>query len=357
MRPILNQKCSTVTLIQTRRRQKPAIFAGCTPALCAGEGKSRLNHSVEIIRYSYDGKANLTFIQCDRIKPCAACCLRRLPSECVYEDSSDHDESYISQADAIEKLRKELGDLQTRIARIEQEKRESDTHIQPARTNARQVGSHNASLEALFQILSSAPPEVVWQTVGHIREGNPLQAVITSARGSWTGNRHPAVKTGMGTASGGDGVNPSVTKRKAKKRVGPSTTQTAQRRIGHVPSAPSQMPLVLDILIGRFVAFLDPGDDPTGQALRALCCAADMRVHSPLLLNAYQAVSIVAMERSVPGSPLIRLGHQIYGNVLGLLQSALVHPRQSRSTETFVTVILLVAVEVRKEIPVNCLTH
>lgn len=248
------------------------------------------------------------------------------------------DKPYTTQDDAIERLRNEVKDLQTQLAKMEQERRDFETAVQPLpRTepapNPHPPSSPKDPLDALFQILLSASPGVVSKTISEIRKGSSLQDVMAST----------------GTQSDGRGVRRAVTKRKVRNRVDQSASQGAPRSTRQLPPALKQMPLVLDSLIGRFISFLDPGDDATGEALRSLCRAADMRVHSKLLLHAYQAASIMALGRSVPGPSLIKLGHQIYGNALGALQHALVHPSQSRATETFVTVILLLAVEVRRK--------
>ena len=58
----------------------------------------------------------LTGHQCDRVKPCGACCLRGAPEQCSLETSDDA-QSYISQANEIKRLRKEVSDLEARATR------------------------------------------------------------------------------------------------------------------------------------------------------------------------------------------------------------------------------------------------
>lgn len=53
--------------------------------------------------------------QCDRVKPCHACCAHGYPSKCVYETVPDEDARPISQAEEIRNLRDEIKDLRSRI--------------------------------------------------------------------------------------------------------------------------------------------------------------------------------------------------------------------------------------------------
>lgn len=53
--------------------------------------------------------------QCDRVKPCHACCAHGYPSKCVYEDAPDEEARPISQAEEIRNLRAEIQDLRARV--------------------------------------------------------------------------------------------------------------------------------------------------------------------------------------------------------------------------------------------------
>lgn len=58
--------------------------------------------------------ADASFVdQCDRVKPCHACCAHGYPSKCVYEPIPGDDP--ISQTDEIRNLRLEIHDLRCRI--------------------------------------------------------------------------------------------------------------------------------------------------------------------------------------------------------------------------------------------------
>ena len=74
----------------------------------------------------------LTDRQCDRVKPCGACCLRGTPEQCSLDTSDDAqvsllamtarryahlEQSYISQANEIKRLRKQIADLELKVSR------------------------------------------------------------------------------------------------------------------------------------------------------------------------------------------------------------------------------------------------
>lgn len=58
---------------------------------------------------------DILLYQCDRVKPCHACCAHGYPSKCVYESVPDEEARPISQAEEIRNLRDEIKDLRNRI--------------------------------------------------------------------------------------------------------------------------------------------------------------------------------------------------------------------------------------------------
>lgn len=80
--------------------------------------------------------------------------------------------------------------------------------------------------------------------------------------------------------------------------------------------------------------------------ITALRTAAEMRVFSPLLQDAFQAVSTTFVGRCTQDWRIESSGHHLYQHVLRSLQSALFHPQRSRSDEVLVVAILLGIVEV-----------
>jgi hypothetical protein len=53
-------------------------------------------------------------IQCDRVKPCRACCTRGAPSECEY-GTTKKDRHFIEQSDLIERLRSRCKQLEDQL--------------------------------------------------------------------------------------------------------------------------------------------------------------------------------------------------------------------------------------------------
>lgn len=103
---------------------------------------------------------------------------------------------------------------------------------------------------------------------------------------------------------------------------------------------------MLDVFIERFVdAFSPEVDIKSGQA-GALRRAAEIRMFSPLLMDAFEGVSIAFFGRSVEDPRLVRSGSEMYGRVLRNLQNALFDPERSKAESTLATVILLMAFEV-----------
>lgn len=60
-------------------------------------------------------KAQLTNAQCDRSVPCHACIIRGLEAECTYLSTAE-DRAHISQAEIIERLRREVAQLRGQLS-------------------------------------------------------------------------------------------------------------------------------------------------------------------------------------------------------------------------------------------------
>jgi hypothetical protein len=102
----------------------------------------------------------------------------------------------------------------------------------------------------------------------------------------------------------------------------------------------------MDLFIERFVdAFAPDGGDGCGRS-DAIRKAGSDRMFSPMLNEAFQAVSVAYFGQGVGSREALAHGYRSYGGVLNQLNSALVDPRQSRSAGVFATVILLMAYEV-----------
>lgn len=77
--------------------------------------------------------------------------------------------------------------------------------------------------------------------------------------------------------------------------------------------------------------------------------AAGVRISSPILHEAFRSTSTTYFGRAAGDLRLVFAGHKIYINVLKSLQRALSCRKQSRSTGTLLTVILLMAYEASNE--------
>ncbi|KLJ05325.1 hypothetical protein EMPG_11197 [Blastomyces silverae] len=140
-------------------------------------------------------------VKCDRIKPCHACCVRGLPSECEYV-ASNEDRFLITQADAVAGLRKEVGILKQQLAALGHvpgpeldtaEKDRSHTPDPPSLKRPQpRPSSHEspfansvpyekyATLEAIVNTIATAPPDIVANTVAQIRKGTLLEGITVS---------------------------------------------------------------------------------------------------------------------------------------------------------------------------------
>jgi hypothetical protein len=107
-----------------------------------------------------------------------------------------------------------------------------------------------------------------------------------------------------------------------------------------------QRPAV-DVFVERFVDAFSPEVDMKSGRAGALRAAAGIRMFSPLITDAFEAVSVAFFGRSVQNKQIEASGFRLYPRVLRSLQDALVDPEKSKAESTLVTVILLLAFEVR----------
>jgi hypothetical protein len=107
-----------------------------------------------------------------------------------------------------------------------------------------------------------------------------------------------------------------------------------------------QRPAV-DVFVERFVDAFSPEVDIKSGRAGALRAAAGIRMFSPLITDAFEAVSVAFFGRSVQNKQIEASGFRLYPRVLRSLQDALVDPEKSKAESTLVTVILLLAFEVR----------
>lgn len=106
-----------------------------------------------------------------------------------------------------------------------------------------------------------------------------------------------------------------------------------------------QRPAV-DVFVERFVDAFAPEVDSRHGRAGALRAAAGIRMFSPLISDAFEAVSVAFFGRSIQNKAIEASGFRLYPRVLRSLQDALIDPERSKAESTLVTVILLLAFEV-----------
>ncbi|KAJ6136344.1 hypothetical protein N7512_001504 [Penicillium capsulatum] len=290
-------------------------------------------------------------VKCDRVKPCHACCAHGYPSKCVYESVPEEEAYPISQAEEIRNLRAEIRDLRARI----EEKRDSSRAPDLQRLE---------QLESLFESIRSAPLSVVEHLVRELRSNqSDLKNELTPV-GPWEGLE---AYDGMDYASGGsppavipfrrrgpdsglglnfnDPVIPDEDKdgddseRMSLDSGSDSASSSCAISIMNVNSP------AVDIFVERFVDAFSPEVDIKSGRAGALRAAAGIRMFSPLISEAFDAVSVAFFGRSVQDKEIEASGFRLYPRVLRGLQDALLDPERSKAESTLVTVILLLAFE------------
>lgn len=102
---------------------------------------------------------------------------------------------------------------------------------------------------------------------------------------------------------------------------------------------------MLDVFVQRFVDAFSPEVDISSGRAGAIRAAAEIRMFSPMISHAFEAVSMTFFGRSVQDPRAEAAGMKLYPRVLRSLQEALLDPERSRSEATLVTVTLLLAFE------------
>ncbi|KAJ6131347.1 hypothetical protein N7523_001807 [Penicillium sp. IBT 18751x] len=214
-------------------------------------------------------------------------------------------------------------------------------------------------LESLFESIRSAPPRVVASLVRDIRTAHGGLKDDLVPVGPWEG--HDAYEK-YGRQSRGSSVSTLVVRNRGSDvdtinfndpvefdedddedemsiRSGSDSSSS-----GTISILNTQRPVV-DVFVERFVdAFAPEVDIKSGRA-GALRAAAGIRMFSPLISDAYEAVSVAFFGRSVQNKQIEASGFRLYPRVLRGLQDALNDPERCKAESTLVTVILLLAFE------------
>ncbi|KAL2816502.1 hypothetical protein BJX63DRAFT_137456 [Aspergillus granulosus] len=269
-------------------------------------------------------------VKCDRVKPCHACCTHGYPSKCVYEVVPGEDFKPISQADEIRNLRTEIKELTARI----------DGGANRSQRRLRQ-------LQTLFETIRSAPEDVVERLIAELR--GPRREIYRqeAPAGPWDDAEEcedieqPDDGDDLADAVEGDDLSSLVIRREFRRDSSETSDDSAYGSVCRMDTSKS----MLDVFIERFVDAFSPEVDAKAGQAGAIRRAAEIRMFSPILTDAFQAVSHVFFGRSVQNKSIEATGFSYYPRVLRSLQEALLDPERSKAESTLATVILLMAFE------------
>ncbi|CAG8212703.1 unnamed protein product [Penicillium salamii] len=283
-------------------------------------------------------------VKCDRVKPCHACCAHGYPSKCVYDTVPDDEARPISQAEEIRNLRSEIRDLRSRI-----DERENGDGVQDLQRLDR--------LESLFESLRSAPIQTVDDLVRDIRSAHVGLKKDLVPVGPWEGTEayesYPSpnsavlpTRTRLLLNSPVEDFNTIPGEDDDSLEIMSVGSGSGSDSSGTISIMSMQRPAV-DIFVERFVDAFSPEVDVKSGRAGALRAAAGIRMFSPLITDAFEAVSVAFFGRSVQNKEIEASGFRLYPRVLRGLQDALVDPEKCNAESTLVTVILLLAFECR----------
>lgn len=125
--------------------------------------------------------------------------------------------------------------------------------------------------------------------------------------------------------------------------MGDSSDSSASSGVGSIINLQRSS---VDVFVERFVDAFAPEVDSRHGRAGALRAAAGIRMFSPLMSDAFEAVSVAFFGRSIQNPQVEASGFRLYPRVLRALQDALVDPERSKAESTLVTVTLLLAFEV-----------
>ncbi|KAJ5788756.1 hypothetical protein N7457_003746 [Penicillium paradoxum] len=250
----------------------------------------------------------------------------------------------ISQAEEIRNLRAEIRELRGRL---------DGTDDGSGAQGLRRLDQ----LESLFESIRSASSPLVNDLVRDIRTAHVGLKKDLAPVGPWEGreayesydypSRHSStlpVRNRRLLNSPNEDFNnfqPEGHEDSDFERMSPSSGSESS---GTISVMSMQKPAV-DVFVERFVDAFSPEVDMKSGRAGALRAAAEIRMFSPLISDAFEAVSVAFFGRSVQNKQIEASGFRLYPRVLRALQDALVDPEKSKAESTLVTVILLLAFE------------
>ncbi|GIJ84814.1 hypothetical protein Asppvi_003665 [Aspergillus pseudoviridinutans] len=249
-------------------------------------------------------------VKCDRVKPCGACCLRGTPSECEY-GTSRRDRHYIEQSALIENLMQTCEDLKKQLAEAR-----ALANLPPVKH------------EDPFSVSS---PHDVENTVDAEEESQNPEPQVSSL-----------VKKSSGPSDGLVSQNTSI----PWKADQSSRSLSEDKRILTDPAVASSF---VELFVERLIDNFSPQPASLYGGTIALREASGMRVLSPMLCTAFEAASLTFAGRREQIREVEAVGHARYVRVLRQLQNALNDPKQNKSTEVMVVVLLFTIIEAFKQ--------
>ncbi|KAL5041962.1 hypothetical protein BDW71DRAFT_200958 [Aspergillus fruticulosus] len=264
-------------------------------------------------------------VECDRVRPCHACCTHGYPSQCVYDIAPGEDFKPISQADEIRNLRDEIRDLRSRL----EDSSQSQRRLKQLRT--------------LFDTIRSAPEDAIERLIAEIR-GQGESSQRNPPDESWTEAYNGTKYIDRDGAPGEDGEQELLIVPRRFSRDSSEDSDTVDSAYGSICRMDSSSSM-LDVFIGRFVDAFSPEVDAKAGEAGAIRRAAEIRMFSPILRDAFDSVSQVFFGRSVQNQTIEVRGFSGYPRVLRSLQEALLDPERSKAESTLATVVLLMAFE------------
>jgi hypothetical protein len=240
------------------------------------------------------------------VKPCGACCLRGTPSECEY-GTSKRDRHYIEQSALIESLAQTCEDLKKQLAEA--------------------------------RALANLPP---------IKHEDPFPHDLEKMVDAEEEPQDPESQDSSLIRKSTDPSDSLV----SKHADIPQNTDQASRSLSEdkrILTDPAVASSFVELFVERLIDNFSPQPASIYGGTIALREASGMRVLSPMLCTAFEAASLTFAGKREQLREVEAAGHARYVRVLRQLQNALNDPKQNKSTEVMVVVLLFTIIEAFKQ--------
>lgn len=147
-----------------------------------------------------------------------------------------------------------------------------------------------------------------------------------------------------------DGLDSENDRRISSRKIGQSFRSLSEDK--RVLTDPALASSLVELFVERLIDNFSPQPASVYGGTIALREASGMRVLSPLLCTAFEAASLTFAGRCEQNREWEAVGRERYGRVLRQLQNAVNDPKQNKSTEVMVVVLLFTIIEVGAPLPV-----